>query len=255
MALLPTTKNGSLAGSAAAVVAYRSQRCTSVISCFCVYTYTEIMPIVAVLNQKGGSGKTTLATNLAQASHSAGRRTLLVDTDRQASARQWAGARAEGQGDEPLPVVGLDVGPLERSVHVLSRDYAWVFLDGAPNVELLAAAAVKAADVVLIPVQPSPYDVWAAQEVVEMVKIRQELTGGPRAAFVIARAIVGTQLAADVTEALAGYGLPIFRARTYQRVLYANAAATGLGVIEADPHSAAASEIQAILKELEEFSA
>ncbi len=212
------------------------------------------MPIIAVLNQKGGSGKTTLATNLAQASHMAGRRTLLVDTDRQASARQWAGARAEGQGD-PVPVVGLDVGPLERSVQALSRDYGWVFLDGAPNVEVLAAAAIKAADIVLIPVQPSPYDIWAAQEVVEMVRIRQELTGSPRAAFVIARAIVGTQLAADVTEALAGYGLPIFHARTYQRVLYANAAASGLAVVEAEPHSAASDEVRAILAELEEFSA
>jgi chromosome partitioning protein len=213
------------------------------------------MPIVAVLNQKGGSGKTTLATNLAQASHKAGRRTLLVDTDRQASARQWAGAREEGHSSDGVPVVGLDVGPLERSVQALSRDYGWVFLDGAPNLEVLAAAAVKIANIVLIPVQPSPYDIWAAQEVVEMVKIRHELTGSPRAAFVIARAIVGTQLAADVTDALAGYGLPIFRSRTYQRVLYANAAASGLGVVEAEPHSAAADEIRAILAELEEFAA
>lgn len=212
------------------------------------------MPIVSVLNQKGGSGKTTLATNLAQAAHMAGHRTLLVDTDRQASARQWAGARPEGDTDS-VPVVGLDVGPLERSVQTLSRDYKWVFLDGAPNVEALAAAAVKAAQIVLIPVQPSPYDIWAAQEVVEMVKIRQELTGSPKAAFVIARAIVGTQLAADVSEALAGYGLPIFRSRTYQRVLYANAAASGRAVVEAEPQSAAADEIRAIFAELQEFAA
>lgn len=212
------------------------------------------MPIIAILNQKGGSGKTTLATNLAQASHKAGHRTLLVDTDRQASARQWAGARPEGNADG-VPVVGLDVGPLERSVQALSRDYAWVFLDGAPNLEALAATAVKAADVVLIPVQPSPYDIWAAQEVVEMVRIRQDLTGSPRAAFVIARAIVGTQLAADVSEALAGYSLPIFKSRTYQRVLYANAAATGMGVVEADPQSSAADEVRSILAELQGFAA
>lgn len=238
--------------------AYRSQRnCVhmrrcAVVSYFCVCAYTDAMPVIAVLNQKGGSGKTTLATNLAQAAHMSGKRTLLVDTDRQASARQWAAARIDGQGD-PVPVVGLDVGPLERSVQQLSRDYQWLLLDGAPNVEALAAAAVKVADVVLIPVQPSPYDIWAAQEVVEMVKIRQQLTEAPRAAFVIARAIVGTQLAADVQEALGGYGLPIFASRTYQRVLYANAAASGLSVLEADSSSAAADEIKAILSELEGF--
>ena len=126
--------------------------------------------------------------------------------------------------------------------------------DGAPNVELLAASAVKVADVVLIPVQPSPYDIWAAREVVEMVRIRQELTGKPRAAFVVSRAIVGTQLSLDVSEALAGYGLPVLTARTHQRVLYANAAAVGMAVGEVDSTSAAAAEIRALLAEVEGFA-
>ena len=209
------------------------------------------MLIVAVLNQKGGAGKTTLATNLAQAAHLAGKRTLLIDTDRQASARQWAAAREKENG---VPVVGVDVPPLENSINAVGKNYDLVIVDGAPNVELLAASAVKVAHVVLIPVQPSPYDIWAAREVVEMVRIRQELTGKPRAAFVVSRAIVGTQLSNDVSEALAGYGLPVLTARTYQRVIYANAAAAGLGVGEVDPSSAAAEEIRTLLAELEGFA-
>ena len=210
------------------------------------------MRIIAVLNQKGGSGKTTLATNLAQAAHLSGHRVLLIDTDRQSSARQWAASRERENG---VPVVGVDVPPLDNTINALARNYDLVIIDGAPNVEASAASAVKVADVVLIPVQPSPYDIWAARELVEMVRIRSELTGKPKAAFVVSRAIAGTQLSQDVTEALSGYELPIFQARTYQRVVYANAAASGLSVLEAEPASSAAHEIKALLKELQEFGA
>lgn len=117
---------------------------------------------VAVLNQKGGSGKSTLATNLAQVLHLAGKKTLLIDTDRQASARQWAAGRAEGLNG--VPVVGVDIPPIDKGITAVSGGFDWVIIDGAPNVETLAASAVKVADIVLIPVQPSPYDIWAANE-------------------------------------------------------------------------------------------
>ena len=207
------------------------------------------MKVIAVLNQKGGSGKTTIATHLARALQLDGADVLLVDSDPQGSARDWAAVRE----DQPLTVVGIDRPTIDRDVKNVARKVDFVVIDGAPQAADLAVSAIKAADFVLIPVQPSPYDIWAAQEVVEMVKIRQQLTEAPRAAFVIARAIVGTQLAADVQEALGGYGLPIFASRTYQRVLYANAAASGLSVLEADSSSAAADEIKAILSELEGF--
>lgn len=208
------------------------------------------MPIVAVLNQKGGVGKTTLATNLAQASYLAGRRTLLIDTDPQSSARDWARARESG---DAVPIAALESGPIDQRVKAFRRDYQWIYVDGAPNVKAIAAATIAVADVVLIPVTPSPFDVWAATGIVELVRIRRALTQLPHAAFVVTRAVAGTQLAADVHEPLRAYGLPILRARTHQRVTYVNAAANGLSVVEAEPGGAAAREITAIANELQEY--
>lgn len=109
------------------------------------------MKVIAVLNQKGGSGKTTIATHLARALQLDGADVLLVDSDPQGSARDWAAVRE----DQPVPVVGIDRPTIERDLKSVARkDY--VVIDGAP----------QAADFVLIPVQPSPYDIWATADLV-----------------------------------------------------------------------------------------
>ncbi len=208
------------------------------------------MPIIALLNTKGGSGKTTLATNLAHAlSKTSGHSVTLVDSDPQGSSRAWS--RAGGQ--ELLSVVGMDRPSLDRELRAAVKDDDWVIIDGAPQVDELAAAAIRAADAVLIPVQPSPYDIWAAKPVVDAIKERQKQhKGTPKAAFIISRAIVGTALAKDVRNALSSYGIPIFESMTHQRVLYAETATTGQTVIE-DTNSKAAKEIDTIRQELEDM--
>jgi chromosome partitioning protein len=108
---------------------------------------------------------------------------------------------------------------------------------------------------VLIPVQPSPYDVCATAELVDLVRQRQEIAEGrPRAAFVVSRQIQGTRLATDVRDALEGYGLPVFSAGTVQRVIYANSAAGGATALDLEPQGPAAREIEAIKDELEAFA-
>lgn len=209
--------------------------------------------IIAVLNQKGGAGKTTLATHLARAFQLAGDNVLLADSDPQGSARDWYAAAGE-ENDLP-PVVGLDRPALFKELSKITGAAKWVIVDGAPQVHDLAAAAVRTADVVLIPVQPSPYDIWATAELVDLVKQRQEITDGtqPKAAFVVSRQIQGTRLASDVREALDGYDLPIFEAGTVQRVIYANSAAAGATALDLEPNGPAAHEIEAIKTELEAF--
>lgn len=128
---------------------------------------------IAVLNQKGGSGKTTIATHLARAWQLAGLDVLLVDSDPQGSARDWAAVRE----DQPVPVVGIDRPTIERDLRALGHKQR-IVIDGAPQAADLAASAIKAADLVLIPVQPSPYDIWAAADLVELIKARQEITDG-----------------------------------------------------------------------------
>ena len=206
------------------------------------------MKVIAVLNQKGGSGKTTIATHLARALQLAGSDVLLVDSDPQGSARDWAAVRE----DQPLTVVGIDRPTIDRDLKQIARK-DFVVIDGAPQAADLAVSAIKAADFVLIPVQPSPYDIWATADLVDLVKQRIEVTDGRlQAAFVVSRAIKGTRIGAEVAEALGGYGLPILEARITQRVSYPGTAAAGMTVMDSEPDGDAAAEVHALANEIKQ---
>jgi len=173
----------------------------------------------------------------------------LVDSDPQGSARDWYAAA--GEDNNLPPVVGMDRPALFKELHSIARDVDWVIIDGAPQLEDLSVAAIKIADLVLIPVQPSPYDVWAAESLVSLVKARQDITEGiPNAAFVISRQIVGTKLVNEVRKALDDYKLPIMNSYTSQRVIYANSATTGSTVLDSEPQGAASKEILSLIKEI-----
>jgi chromosome partitioning protein len=209
------------------------------------------MKIIAILNQKGGAGKTTLSTNLARALQIEGYKTLLIDSDPQGSARDW---HAAGNG-ELVNVIGIDRPTLDKDIKAIANGFDWVIVDGAPQLANMAVAAIKCADIVLIPVQPSPYDIWASEDLVDIIKARQKVTeGSPKAAFIISRQIKNTVLGKEARDALYGYELPIFQNGTFQRIIYAKTAATGSTVIDADLNSEATSEIKAIVRELKEFA-
>lgn len=204
------------------------------------------MPVIAVLNPKGGSGKTTLATNLARALYDRGFKTLLVDSDPQGSAADWHAVRE----DNPLPFLAYGKPENFKALPGIAQPYAYVLIDGAAKLEGMIAAALKVADTVLIPVQPSPYDIWAVADLVELIQARQAVTAGkPRAAFLIARAVRRTVLSREVYAALAEYPLPVFASGTVQRQSYPRTAAGGRSVFE-DGNTAAADEISAITDEL-----
>jgi chromosome partitioning protein len=156
--------------------------------------------MIVVLNQKGGSGKTTIAIHIAAgllaqpiATQSRPARVLLVDADPQASALDWAAARKA-----PLfPVIGLPKATLHRELPEVAADYAYTVIDGPPKVNDVAKAAILAADLVLIPIQPSPYEVWARKEIVRFL---EESPNDLEAAFIVSRKIVGTAIGRDVAE-------------------------------------------------------
>ncbi|MFA4527485.1 ParA family partition ATPase, partial [Xanthomonas perforans] len=152
--------------------------------------------------------------------------------------------------DNPVTVVGIDRPTIDRDVKkVASKDF--VVIDGAPQAADLAVSAIKAADVVLIPVQPSPYDIWAASDLVDLVKQRIELTDGVlKVAFVVSRAIKGTRIGSEVTTALQGYSLPVLDSRITQRVIYPGTASSGSTVLDDEPDGDAAAEIRALLAEV-----
>jgi len=207
------------------------------------------MKVIAVLNQKGGSGKTTIATHLVRALQLEGHQVLLVDSDPQGSARDWAAVRE----DHPLTVVGIDRPTIDRDVKNLAVKMDFVVIDGAPQAADLAVSAIKVADFILIPVQPSPYDIWATADLVGLVKTRQELTDGRlKAAFVVSRAIKGTRIGEEVVEALTGYDLPILETRITQRIAYPCSAASGITVLESEPSGEAANDIRKLLHEIKQ---
>ena len=205
--------------------------------------------IISVLNQKGGVGKTTLAIHISHALVLKGYSVLLVDADPQGSARDWAAAREE-EAMPPFPVVGLDRPTIHRDLPALMKDFDHAVIDGPPRVSDLARSAIIAADLVVVPIQPSPYDIWAASEIVKLILEASVFKEKLKSVFVINRKIVNTAIGRDVVEALEQYPIPVLKASISQRVAFAESAATGSTVLETDNKGSAALEVMALFDEL-----
>ncbi|MEX1021130.1 MAG: ParA family partition ATPase [Litorilinea sp.] len=207
--------------------------------------------IVSFLNQKGGVGKTTLAVHVATSLALRGHKVLLVDADPQGSALDWSASRA---GDAKVPVIGLPTRNLHKEVQAHRENYDMIVIDGPPRVNELMRACIMASDIVLIPVQPSPLDIWAAREIIDLLQEASVFKETLKSAFVINRRIVNTAIGQGAKEALAHFELPVFNSTICQRVTFAETANQGGTVVELEPKGLAAREINRLTEEFLKFA-
>jgi len=195
------------------------------------------MKVVGIIHGKGGTGKSTVAVNVARALQLRGLEVALIDCDAQGTAQSWKASRPDS---EVLPAVyGIDqASALQRDTERLTGSFDAAIIDGGAKLDKMHTAAIKASDLILIPVQPSPADIWPTEQLVELVRHRQEVTGGPEAAFVISRRKAGTKLGASVQDVLARFELPVWEG-TADRVAYAEAMGKGRSVVEMSDGKAA----------------
>ena len=205
---------------------------------------------IGILNQKGGAGKTTIALHLAHALALRDYQVMLVDADPQGSSRDWATAR---ESDAPFSVIGLDRPIIHKEISKLSQGYDYVIIDGAPRVSDLTRSAILGVELVLIPIQPSPLDIWAAHSVVELIQEAEMYKPDLKARFIINRKIVNTAIAKDAVEVLKDYPYPVLEKAISQRIAFAESLNIGSTVLETAPKSIAASEINAVVDELLEI--
>lgn len=206
------------------------------------------MKIVALLNEKGGAGKSTLAINLACALHRQGRRVVLIDADTQGTARDWREASPEGL-DLP-PVVPLDRPEvLLASIKTLNAEIA--VIDTPAKAEKMSANVVRIADVALIPVQPSGADVWASAAAVKLVQQKRDVGGQIAAAFVATRVSSATNLSQEILRGdWNEYGIDMMSQSISNRVSYAQALSDGVSLYETKDGQAKA-EIELLIQEME----
>jgi len=213
------------------------------------------MAVIAITNQKGGTGKTTLAISITAALVRKGYSAQLVDLDfQQQSAYTWS-VQSEGVY---FNCVLSHPDSVAKHIAQNGKNFDFYVLDCPPRADEYAAKIINAADFVLIPVQPSPYDVWATAELAELVRTKKEITAGPKhpdgipaAALVLSSVIKNTRIAADVREALATTGLNVLDAQTTQFNIYKFSAREGRTIFDSsEPNKEACNQIDNITNEI-----
>ena len=199
------------------------------------------MTIIAIVSQKGGSGKTTLSVNLAAAAEATGAGALIIDTDPQATATQWGSWRS----DRAPEVIDSAPPRIQHKVDQAKVQGAtFIVIDTPPHADSAASRAVEVADLVLIPCRPSAFDLTAIKATVSLVRLFDKpafvvLTAGPP---------IAPRMYEEVVELVEGFGIKACPHILPDRAAYRHASAAGASVLEFEPLGKAAAEITALYR-------
>lgn len=208
------------------------------------------MKIIAVLNEKGGTGKSTVATNIATVLHRQGKRVVLLDCDPQGTARDWR--EASPQGADLPPVLGVDRPQmLTSSLRSINAEIA--IIDSPAKAESMSAAIVRVAHVALLVIQPSGADIWASGAAVKLIQAKRDIGGEIDAAFLLNRSSGTTKLSKLVKsgEWNTYDDIDKLESSIGNRAVFATAMTEGLSVLDYSD-SKAKEELNTVVKELKE---
>lgn len=200
--------------------------------------------VLTIAQQKGGAGKTTLAVNLAVGFARAGRSVALMDIDPQGSAGRWFMTRVEAMDDPRIDFSTASAWGVSYECRKLADAHDIVIIDTPPKADSDLRPALRAADLVLIPVATSQVDLWAVEAVLDLTERAEK-----PALMVMTRARPGTRLAADVAEKAAEMQAMVATGALANRVVYAETLGQGRSVFEA-PKGPAQAEVQALVDEI-----
>lgn len=201
--------------------------------------------VITIAQQKGGAGKTTVAAHIAVALSQKGNRVAIVDIDPQGSLAHWHTIREEkfGEGYTGLTFTSLSGWRVGSEVSRLRKSHDFIIIDSPPHTETEARTAIRSADFILIPVQPSPTDLWATKATLDLAKAERIPVK-----IVLNRVNNNSKLASVIKDELPYDDLA--ETTLGSRVLYASSLMEGRCATEVEPTSPAAQEIKALVREI-----
>ncbi len=201
--------------------------------------------ILTVAQQKGGAGKTTLVAQLAVALERQGRRVALIDIDPQASLAAWVARRRATRPDSRVHLAEVSGWRLGNELARIKPDFDLILIDSPPHAETDARAAIRAADLVLVPIQPSPMDLWATRPTLDLAR------GEARPVLVLLNRVPPrSKLTTQVRGMLADQGIAVAATQIGNRTAFAATLLDGLGVAETGGNRSAAAEIRALTNDI-----
>lgn len=200
--------------------------------------------IITISQQKGGTGKTTLAAQLAVGFKNIYNKILIVDIDPQGSLSYWYNLRCDNLENPDIDSIKMAGWKASSELNRLKNSYDLILVDCPPHTDTDTKTVIRTADLVIIPLQASPTDLWATKTTIEFAQNEDK-----KIILVLNRVTHNSKLATVITQYLPNLPLLLLT----QKVAFANSMMYGKAVIETEPNSSAAEELKKLVRQIDEY--